>query len=135
MNSFSSHGLLIIWKPEYNLGIPIIDEQHRGIVTTINTLYFQMQHKHGESILKPVIAMINEYARLHFSLEEEFLKQINYPDFDNHCELHRSLLADQARVANESLVSHDPLKLMNFLKQWWIEHICEKDKAFKSYLT
>ena len=134
MQKIPNHNLFIMWKPEFNIGIPIIDEQHRGIVSTINTLYFQMQNKHGEKILKPVCEMIQDYARLHFELEEEFLKMSNYPDFQKHQELHKTLLHDQTKTINESLGSHDPLKLMNFLKQWWVNHICEKDMAFKSYL-
>ena len=35
--------LYITWKNEDELGIPIIDEQHRGVVTAINSLFYFMQ--------------------------------------------------------------------------------------------
>jgi len=132
--NITNHNLLIVWKPEYNLGIHIIDEQHRGIVAIINTLHFGMQHKRGIKLLKPVIEMVYDYSQTHFEMEEDFLKKCKYPDLDNHLALHRSLLQDQKKMAKESIGNNDEMKFMNFLKHWWISHICEKDMAFKNYL-
>lgn len=36
--------LCIVWSDTNNLGIPIIDEQHRGIISASNSLYFSMQN-------------------------------------------------------------------------------------------
>ena len=66
--SLLNHSILIVWQPSYDLGIPIIDEQHRGIVTTINSLCYAIQNKHGVEMLKPVIGMVNEYTRIHFEV-------------------------------------------------------------------
>ena len=32
--------LYIVWNEKNNIGVPIIDEQHRGIVIAINSLYY-----------------------------------------------------------------------------------------------
>ena len=32
---------LIVWRPEYELGIHIVDEHHRGILTATNSLYYE----------------------------------------------------------------------------------------------
>jgi len=129
-----NHNLLIVWKPEYNLGIRIIDEQHRGIVAIINTLYFGMQNKHGTKFLKPVIGMVYDYTMTHFDMEENFLERCNYPGFNEHKELHCTLLREYKKKAKESIFSGDAMKFMNFLKHWWIDHICEKDLHFKNFL-
>lgn len=39
--------LYITWKPEHALGIPILDEQHRAVVATINSLFYFMQQDRG----------------------------------------------------------------------------------------
>jgi len=42
--SMMNHNILIVWDSSFNLGIPIVDEQHRGIVSTINSLCFAIQN-------------------------------------------------------------------------------------------
>ena len=66
--------VFINWKTDYDLGIPIIDEQHRGIVTIINSLYYGMQNNYMRSLLEPIIGMLHEYTKIHFEIEESFLK-------------------------------------------------------------
>ena len=128
------HNILITWKPGYELGIPIIDEQHRGVVTIINSLYYGMQHKHGESMLAPITHMICDYTRIHFEIEEDFLRKCNFPDVDSHQLLHKELIGDLSRAKKESMFKRDSLQFMDFLKKWWIDHICNKDRQFRDYL-
>jgi len=128
------HNLFIVWKPEYNLGIPIIDEQHRGIVTTINSLFYAMQNKYGEKVLKPVINMVYEYTHIHFKVEEEFLQNYGFVDFEKHREWHNELMLTLSSVENNSLRERDPQKFLEFLKDWWIDHICKKDRIFRDCL-
>jgi hemerythrin len=129
------HNVLIVWKPEYNLGIPIVDEQHRGIVTIINSLYYGMQNKHGADFLMPINGMMNDYTRIHFRTEENFLEKCGYPALDEHKEFHKELIDKLNMVGKESLHQHDPQGFINFLKEWWISHICHKDRAFLDYLS
>jgi hemerythrin len=135
LESLFNHNVLIIWKPEYNLGIPIVDEQHRGVVTIINSLYYGMQNKHGEDVLVPVNGMINEYTRIHFETEEKFLEKCKYPELEEHKEFHRELTSKLNMVGKESLRHRDPKGFIDFLKEWWINHICDKDRAFLDYLS
>jgi hemerythrin len=129
-----NHQVYIVWKHEYDLGIPIIDEQHRGIVTTINSLYYAMQNKYGESILKPAIEMVNEYTHIHFKTEESFLEKCGFPDLEQHQELHEEIRIKLPRVGKESLWNRDAHQFMEFLKNWWLGHICEKDRIFRDFL-
>jgi hemerythrin-like metal-binding protein len=128
------HNVLIVWSPDYELGIPIVDEQHRGIVSTINSLYYGMQNKQGEDLLRPVISMINNYTRTHFEIEEDFLQKCKFPGLKGHQGLHNELVKKLAKFETDSLLHKDPLEFLDFLKEWWIDHICVKDKVFLEYL-
>ncbi len=128
------HNLFIVWKPEYDLGIPIIDEQHRGIVTTINSLFYAMQNKHGKKVLGSVLNMVTEYTHIHFELEEDFLRKCGFTDFEKHRELHNELKHTLSSTENKSSWESDPQKFLEFLKNWWIDHICKKDRIFRDYL-
>jgi hemerythrin len=125
------YNIFIVWKPEYNLGIPIIDEQHRGIVSTINSLHYALQHNLEGNMLRPIINTVKEYTHIHFSIEEELLKKDGFLDFEYHCSLHRELMDSLDLIGDLSLEEHDSHKFMGFLKLWWIEHICEKDRVFR----
>jgi len=128
------HNIFIIWKSEYNLGIPIIDEQHRGIVTTINSLHFAMQNNYVKNMLSPIIEMMYDYTRIHFQVEESFLEKIDYPHAEKHHTLHEELSATLANTGHRSILDRDAYEFMDFLKQWWIHHICREDLIFRDYL-
>jgi hemerythrin len=130
-----SHSVFIIWKPDYNLGIPIIDEQHRGIVTTINSLHVGMLNNYIKDMLKPIIDMMNDYTRIHFHVEEDFLENIDIPQAKIHRELHNDLSSKLADAGRGSILYKDPYQFMDFLKSWWINHICSEDLIFQNYLA
>ena len=125
------HNVFIVWKPEYDLGIHIIDEQHRGIVTIINSLYYGAQSRCIKNILAPTIGMLHSYADIHFQTEEFFLDTIKYPEAANHRLLHQSYTSKLAGVEREISVDKDPHQLMDFIKSWWLGHICEEDMLFR----
>jgi len=132
--SMLNHNILIVWEPTYNLGIPIVDEQHRGIVSTINSLCYGIQNKHGNEILKPVIGMVAEYTRIHFEIEEDFLKKCGYPNLENHRILHKELTSALSHTSKDSIWNKDPQEFLDFLKKWWINHICKEDRVFSQYV-
>jgi len=133
--SLITHNVLIVWDPSYNLGVPIVDEQHHGIVSTINSLCFAIQNRHGNEMLRPVISMVSEYTRIHFEIEESFLKKCGYPDLEKHRILHKELTQALSEKGKDSLWNKDPQKFLEFLKQWWINHICKEDRVFTQYLN
>ncbi|MCL2121773.1 MAG: hemerythrin family protein [Clostridiales bacterium] len=129
-----NHNIFIVWNPEYNLGIPIIDEHHRGIVTTINSLYFAMQNNYMKETLVPIIDMMKDYTQIHFRIEESFLEQLGHEKTEKHIKLHQALSAQLANKGRESMLGKDPYPFMEFLKQWWIHHICSEDLIYREYL-
>ena len=133
--SLFDHNIFVIWKPEYDLGIPIIDEQHRGIVSIINSLHFEMRHGYTKDILTSIIDMMNDYTHIHFRLEEGFLERISFPDAKSHHDLHRDLSSRLSDAGRKSIVEGDPLRFMDFLKGWWINHICSEDLKYRNYIT
>ena len=128
------HNVFIVWKPEYNLGIPILDEQHRGIVTTINSFYYGMQNNHVKEMLVPIIDMIHDYTHIHFRIEENFLGQCSFPGLKTHLMLHTELVYRLNDIGRKSMLDKDPIEFLDFLKEWWIDHICNEDLIFRDFL-
>ncbi|MDR1744887.1 MAG: hemerythrin family protein [Planctomycetota bacterium] len=133
--ALENRNILIAWKPEYEYGILILDEQHRGIVAAMNSLYYATQHKLGGNMLAPVVGMVTEYARIHFGMEEEFLEKCGFPDIQEHKELHRKLMSETDSIGRKSIDRRDPQMFLQFLKEWWVGHICHADLAFRQYIA
>ena len=126
--------LLIIWTDVNDTGISIIDQQHRGIISAVNSLYFFMRHKQEKEMLASVIATIEQYTKIHFATEEKLLKAAEYPDFDAHKKLHDGLTRRSILVGNECKRNNDAYGYLMFLKDWWIDHINRHDRHYIEHL-
>jgi len=126
--------LYIQWTPSSDLGIPIIDEQHRGIVSTINTLhYFSSQGKGFEALL-PTFKIMEQYSILHFDLEETLMRKADFPNYEKHRLAHRELIEKTIAVRNQSTLYKDPGVALSFLKEWWINHIRGEDREYINWI-
>ena len=77
--------------------------------------------------------MIYEYTRIHIQVEEDFQKKFGYPGLKQHHELHNVLTQELLSVSKKSIWDQDPTKFLEFLKDWWINHICNEDRQFADY--
>jgi hemerythrin len=91
--------LYIAWNDDNKLGIPIIDEQHRAIISTINSLYYFMQIGHGDDIIQPIMIILEQYVNIHFKTEETLIIKAKYTDIDEHCMLHKKLIEETRRLS------------------------------------
>lgn len=126
--------LLIVWTDINQTGVPIIDQQHYGIVGIINSLFFFIRHKQGNKVLIPTITMIEQYTKIHFATEEKLLKKVGYPDFDEHKKLHDELIDQSLKIANQYKLNKDPSNYLMFLKDWWTDHINKHDRLYIDHL-
>jgi hemerythrin len=79
--------------------------------------------------------MVNEYTRIHFEIEEDFLEKCGYPDLDKHRALHKELTGSLSQTSKNSIWNRDPQEFLLFLKEWWTNHICKEDHVFTQYLS
>jgi len=127
--------LFVKWNERNNTGIALIDEQHRGIVSIINTFYYLMIHGKSNQMLYACISdTLKNYSRIHFITEEAFLEESGYKDIEAHKKLHRHLSLEIEHVEYQGIRSNDPRPLLDFLKKWWIEHINEEDQVYAKHL-
>jgi len=127
--------LFIVWGPQNCLGIPIIDEQHRAIVSTINSFYYFVKEGSGLQMLTPILGILEHYTNIHFQLEEALMRQAGYPSLDEHVLLHRKLAARTRSIAVEAARDYAAdMKALDFLKEWWLGHINHEDRQYAPHL-
>ncbi|MCG6202089.1 bacteriohemerythrin [Psychromonas antarctica] len=114
----------ISWTDDYAIGIDEIDQQHKFLFKLINdTLRSDLKEQLQISLLQ-----LYKYTREHFTAEESLMKEICYPQYKQHRELHNQLITELNKKSKEAL--NDPTKrdkLDNFLVSWLIVHIIGED--------
>jgi hemerythrin len=126
--------LYIKWDERYNLGIPIIDEQHRAIVSTINTYHYFITDGNAEAALKPTFITLEQYTKTHFMTEEMLFDQTEYPETLRHKKLHEGLVKKMKDVAMEAAQEKDFDIVLPFLRKWWLDHIRIEDIKYAPYV-
>ena len=127
--------LYIIWSEQNTLGIPIIDEQHRGIVSTINSLYYLSKTTvDAKQFLEPILITLEQYTKIHFQTENQLMKEAEYPDLDKHLLLHGDLYKKTMQFSVETNKNLDLIEVLRFLKGWWLDHIIIEDKKYVPFL-
>jgi len=121
----------IKWIDEYSVGNKDMDEQHKVLFIMIND-FFNQDNKHGAISL---FKSLSSYIDLHFEAEENLLKQINYPDTEEHIKTHEELrekfIMLQGKLDNYNIEVHH--KIAIFLYNWLAQHILKSDMEYKSY--
>ena len=131
MHTLIKQPLFIVWDKHSEIGISLIDEQHKGIVSIINTFYYMMGKKVNNNMLYScIINALKNYSNIHFITEENFLKELQYKNIDQHKEWHRKLAIEIDIIEREGIKTNDPRPLLEFLKKWWLEHINEQDMQY-----
>ncbi|HMK66285.1 MAG TPA: hemerythrin family protein [Thermodesulfobacteriota bacterium] len=126
--------LYIIWSDRNQTGIPIIDEQHRGIVSTINSLHYFVQKGRGEDVIAPTLIMLKQYTNIHFSTEEDLVSKSEFPNKESHFSLHETFKNEIDYIYKDKNIFDKSDVILKFLKDWWLNHINVEDKKYVSFL-
>jgi hemerythrin len=127
-----------IWQAEkYSVGDQRIDRQHQQVLEIINRLIDHANQGNNDPLLLTELLLeLNEYASSHFHTEESLLQRIGYPQLDEQRSSHDRYTATISGFMvklDRGLV--DLQKLLEFIHDWWENHILTEDMAFKSYIS
>src|SRR5271166_668217 len=79
------------WRNTYSVGMPDIDDQHKGLVRLINSLQTAMMEGNGKSVLSGTLDDLIRYTQSHFAFEEAMLRKRGYSQLAAHCAEHKRL--------------------------------------------
>ena len=126
----------IIWSARYELGDAIIDRQHQRIVNVLNRLHAARRVGIDEATLRKVVNALVDYTRTHFLHEEEVLIEVRYSDLVGHRRLHTNMMKVTLDICDAIGGDIDALaqEVLEFLKEWWTDHICRQDRLYMAHL-
>lgn len=127
--------IFLKWTDKYKTGITIIDEQHRGLASLINSFYFHKSDPIIERILVPTATMMINFAKIHFLTEEQLMEESGYPNLEEHHHAHREAYKKLRAIELKARRARDADAFLAFLKTYWLEHVAEYDRQYIDHLV
>ena len=123
------------WDKSFELGCECVDDQHKELVSMVSQLESKMESGITNPELAEILRFLVKYTKYHFDTEERFMKNIGYPELEDHRKKHDDLIEE----VNEILLSIKTQKKIDvhglylFLVDWVKKHVLEEDKKIGEY--
>jgi len=127
---------ILEWSDSLKVNIRTIDKHHEQLVNYINELYRAMKNRESSEAIGTILNDLIEYTANHFQYEENLFDQHGYPETDQHKDIHKKLVAkvvDFQKQFDRGDVNME-LPLLEFLKDWLVNHIMKTDKRYVAFL-
>jgi hemerythrin len=127
------------WHKKYEIGIDVIDQQHRHLVALTNELYSACLisgERARETFVKAAHSAV-DYVKEHFSAEEKILEAVNYPKLASHKKQHEVFVKkviESSRSFN-TISTNVAYEYARFLRDWILSHIMVDDKEYALYIS
>ncbi len=125
----------LIWKEEYNIGVDIIDQEHRRLFKIINKLFrFSDEKNKSQWACQEGIKFFKDHAVKHFTEEEEYMASIHYERLNVHMHIHREFRERTLPALEEELeqtgYSADSVEhFLGVCAGWLVGHTLMEDRA------
>ncbi len=126
----------IVWSDEFQVGVAILDQQHRRLISMINKLIGSSPVTTRSETVSEILDDMTRYAREHFATEEKLLDVHGCPQLEEHRKQHQAYQKKTAEFccATTLGVPEVPGALLAYLREWWLHHILEEDMKYKPFL-
>ncbi len=126
------------WKPEYSVGVDLIDGQHQELFRRFGALTEACKQAKGKDQLAELLEFLSDYVVFHFDDEETQMLRFGYPGYQKHREEHRIFIGKieglKAQLAEEGCSFPLLVDTNEAVLRWLIMHIRKIDTAFGGYL-
>lgn len=120
---------LIDWKPEFAVGVPDVDHEHRLMIDMINDVTAKLDEACIGPGVAGVLGEIHARIAAHFALEEKIMRELGYSGYATHKADHERLLDEIRDIMDE--YEDDPqgarLTLAGKLDAWFGVHFRTED--------
>ncbi|MGM0510857.1 MAG: bacteriohemerythrin [Thermoplasmatota archaeon] len=126
------------WKDEYSVGVEVIDDQHKELISRLDKLATAIQKQKGNERIEYLLDFMEKYTKFHFSSEEEYMEKYDYPGTQKHQEEHGKFIGVvedlKSKFKEEGRNEEFAMAVQQFLIDWLILHIEGTDGKMGSYL-
>lgn len=130
-----------LWRDTMELGYVPLDDEHKAFMEVVQKST-EAANVGDFATMEWVFEKSYDYARDHFSHEEDIMERIQFPDIEAHMKSHQIFIKNISNLRQQYEVSASEeekreiaLKTANFLNVWLLGHILSRDKVMKPYLV
>ncbi|MCI1930555.1 MAG: hemerythrin family protein [Clostridia bacterium] len=131
----------MLWKDKYELGVPLIDRQHKELFKRVEEFIVTLRSSASwEDKLQRVdetLEFMKGYVVEHFHDEEEYQKKIGYPGYNEHRKIHADMVKYVVNASKEyEQGNHSEVymqQLAGKLLSWLINHVAAEDQRIAKY--
>lgn len=126
------------WKSEYEIGIELIDEQHKELFRIANSAYELLNNEYildKFDKIMDLVEKLKDYCVYHFESEERYQLEIGYKKYFSHKVEHNDFIEKFKKLENDHIDRNQEKfieGLLSFFVEWITDHILEKDKSMVS---
>lgn len=124
------------WCDTYSIGLAEIDAQHMMLIELMNELWQAIASNAPNEVSEKLLERLEHYTVAHFGAEETLMRTLDYPDFPGHKLAHAKFVLRLKTERQHLLRGKKPgLEMLNFLRDWLIQHILVSDRAYADYIA
>jgi hemerythrin len=129
----------IKWTPDLEVGVEVIDGQHKELFNRYNKLIQAIWDSKPRSEITDFLDFLQVYVNEHFQAEESLMEQSQYPGFPEHRAIHAAFIEDlsklRADLEGDSISTESTIKLLNGTYEWLRNHIKGTDQQLGAFLN
>jgi hemerythrin len=129
----------ILWDPDFETGVVIIDSQHKKLFEFYNEILAMCDEEDVHLLDFLIFEGLNYYTKYHFTVEQIILTHLEYYTVrvaheKEHEGFIRSLvdLSLDTHCLNEDRAREKTYILLEFFRTWLVHHVCTSDTIFKT---
>ncbi len=128
-------GNQLIWDKRHDIGIDIIDKEHRKLFRILNKLFnLGQQELKSQWVCQEAVKYFKDHAFQHFIDEENYMASINYTGFEMHKRIHKNFRETTLPALEKELdlSGYSENSINHFLgvcAGWLIGHTLIEDQA------
>ena len=127
----------IEWNDSYKIGVDFIDKEHQQLFSMMNRLLrISENEQKSEWVCREGVKYLKNHAMEHFEHEEEYMRSIQYGDYEIHKRLHDDFrdktLPALEQEMEDTQYSQDSIRhFLGVCIGWVVAHTQTEDQAMK----
>jgi len=119
----------IAWKPEYSVGDPAVDHEHRELVDLVNTAAGAILEGRPDADIDRCLGDLYRAIAAHFAHEERQMQRAGYDQYPPHKADHERLLDALRDIMDGAAAGEEPTaeRLTAVLEAWFTDHFRTHD--------
>jgi len=128
----------LAWSTDYELGCAEVDEQHHRLFILVSDLVQACMDELDAQALHETLGFMVNYAVQHFTDEEKFQLDNDYPDYERHKQIHEDFKVKVGELVQEFNDNGSSVELSNNVNKtivrWLINHIQREDMKIGEHI-